>query len=617
MNERELAAFEAAYRECYPSLVEYCRRCMNGRGDPEAIAQEAFLRAWTTPDRYHGTRLRSWVSIVARHLCIDVGRRALLERSNLRATLRMSDVSIMPVDERLEIDEEHRQALLALERVPSRYRRLIELRYLNGWSYEEIARAEQTSVEAVRSGLRRARSALRKAYTKVAPAEGLVVVRWYRSVRRRVAAQVDRVDRTLATWMQVQGIGNVAIGLVAVATSNAPNFLLTAPTPSTGPVVVANARDAVAPGHAPGPRPLHSVQVGIDLPSPPPRREVVQTPLADVALTLLPSDEDETDMASFVSYTHSPRYAEDGTVFAVGVRHACINPTCQTVFRSIDRGATWTRLRSAGFVGRKVLLPITYPDDPRIFGAGVSLQVSLDGGASFLSLGTGGDAAISPEFTTDGRILLGTGFEYVDRLGTIVPSDTTRPLADYQPAFSPAYATDRVTFAAVPTHSADRNFVAVARCVGSMCGTPVQLTGTNHRTLAVSPRFAVDGRVALGDGNLVHVSSDGGFSYRTAQVPVEGSVRSVTFDDRGRLFVALRELTSDASYRGRGGLVVSEDAGRSWRVIGAQTLPERNLATVHVLPDGRILVGAEWESGGGLWCSADDGETWQVGCPAA
>ena len=53
---RRVEAFEEMYRRCYPRLVDLCRRALCGRGDPEAVAQEAFARAWASLDRFSGAR---------------------------------------------------------------------------------------------------------------------------------------------------------------------------------------------------------------------------------------------------------------------------------------------------------------------------------------------------------------------------------------------------------------------------------------------------------------------------------------------------------------------------------------------------------------------------------
>jgi len=70
-------AFAELYEASYPSLVKYCRGLLGGAADPEEVAQEAFLRAWTTWDRYSTNRpFWALVATIARNLCMDHHRHA-------------------------------------------------------------------------------------------------------------------------------------------------------------------------------------------------------------------------------------------------------------------------------------------------------------------------------------------------------------------------------------------------------------------------------------------------------------------------------------------------------------------------------------------------------------
>ena len=65
-------AFAELYESSYPSLVKYCRGLLGDAADPEEVAQEAFLRAWTTWDRYATSRpFWALVATIARNLCMD------------------------------------------------------------------------------------------------------------------------------------------------------------------------------------------------------------------------------------------------------------------------------------------------------------------------------------------------------------------------------------------------------------------------------------------------------------------------------------------------------------------------------------------------------------------
>src|SRR5438105_15769937 len=97
--------FAELYATHFRPLVAFCRRQLGGAGDPEELAQEAFLRAWASWDRYAPTRpFWPWVSTIARRLCIDQGRRR--HRAMVRGGAPTEDVPPSEPDEAiLAVDE--------------------------------------------------------------------------------------------------------------------------------------------------------------------------------------------------------------------------------------------------------------------------------------------------------------------------------------------------------------------------------------------------------------------------------------------------------------------------------------------------------------------------------
>jgi RNA polymerase sigma-70 factor (ECF subfamily) len=158
---REGASFEELYRRWYPEVVNLCRRLLSRAGDPEATAQEAFIRAWMARDRYSNARpFWPWVSTIARRLCLDDRRRFLRSTADvLPAPARVYG----PHPEHLfEVGEDIRFVFDAIESLRCAERRALVLRELEGWSYQEIAEFEGVSVEAVRGSLKRARASIRR-----------------------------------------------------------------------------------------------------------------------------------------------------------------------------------------------------------------------------------------------------------------------------------------------------------------------------------------------------------------------------------------------------------------------------------------------------------------------
>lgn len=167
-EEHRLDTFEELYRQSYAALVDLCRRTLCGHGDPEAVAQEAFARAWTSLDRFSGTKpFWPWVATIARRLCIDHRRRLERQCSNLHIEATISEYPVPAPDELVEVEEEHRCVREALSALRPAEQRVITLRDVDGWSYDEIARVEGVTIEAIRGSLKRARASLRRSLSRL------------------------------------------------------------------------------------------------------------------------------------------------------------------------------------------------------------------------------------------------------------------------------------------------------------------------------------------------------------------------------------------------------------------------------------------------------------------
>jgi RNA polymerase sigma-70 factor, ECF subfamily len=168
-DEHRVDTFEELYRRSYPHLVDLCRRTLCGHGDPEAVAQEAFERAWTSLHRFSRTKpFWPWVATIARRLCIDNRRRLERQSSNVHIEATVCQHRPAVPEELVEMDEEHRCVVLALQTLRPADQRIVTLRDVKGWSYDEIARFEGATIESIRSALKRARASLRHSFATMA-----------------------------------------------------------------------------------------------------------------------------------------------------------------------------------------------------------------------------------------------------------------------------------------------------------------------------------------------------------------------------------------------------------------------------------------------------------------
>jgi putative glutamine amidotransferase len=145
-------------------LERHLRRRVGDRGLAEDLTQEVFLRAWRhAPRGLPDPRLRAWLYRVATNVAIDALRArrphddpVLLETLGARAAAEAPDH-----DERLAIET-------ALAQLPARERALVTLQFA-GYGPTDAARLLETTPEAARKRLTRARERFRRAYAQAAP----------------------------------------------------------------------------------------------------------------------------------------------------------------------------------------------------------------------------------------------------------------------------------------------------------------------------------------------------------------------------------------------------------------------------------------------------------------
>src|SRR5690242_18882697 len=107
--------FAELYATHYRPLGALCRR-LSGSRDGEELAQEPFLRAWSSWDRYAPSRpFWPWVSTIARRLCIDRGRRQKTAQERGPYAIDGRSVQVPTPAELVELNEEYRWARAALE----------------------------------------------------------------------------------------------------------------------------------------------------------------------------------------------------------------------------------------------------------------------------------------------------------------------------------------------------------------------------------------------------------------------------------------------------------------------------------------------------------------------
>ena len=149
MTELFESHWGAVYREC--------ARILDNPALAEDAAAETFLRAWRAFESFDHRNSLGWLLTIARHVCINLIRKASTNREVTYADLPEKEGSSSSVD-----------VVLLLNRLPEMIKSLQDDRrvaiklYLHGYSYSEIASIMRCQVADVRAHLQTAIRQLRR-----------------------------------------------------------------------------------------------------------------------------------------------------------------------------------------------------------------------------------------------------------------------------------------------------------------------------------------------------------------------------------------------------------------------------------------------------------------------
>lgn len=147
-----------------PKLLRFAFRLLNNEEDAKDIIQDALLKVWNQQERMPELQnLEAWCMRIVRNLALD-----RLKSKKYRNTEGLDRVG--------EIQAAHQQSPhLAVERqdvmgrvhhiinaLPEKYRTILQLRDMDGFSYQEICEILELTLSEVKINLHRARKTVRE-----------------------------------------------------------------------------------------------------------------------------------------------------------------------------------------------------------------------------------------------------------------------------------------------------------------------------------------------------------------------------------------------------------------------------------------------------------------------
>jgi len=144
-------------------LFKMAFRIVGNSAEAEDVVQEVFIKIWKKKDDLNTiTNLEAWCMRVTKNHALDKLRSKHKKLEALPEHLDFKETSASP-HEKVETSDTMGHIKAIMEKLPGLQKSVIELRDIDGHSYQEIAEMLEISLDKVRVYLFRARQTMKKA----------------------------------------------------------------------------------------------------------------------------------------------------------------------------------------------------------------------------------------------------------------------------------------------------------------------------------------------------------------------------------------------------------------------------------------------------------------------
>jgi RNA polymerase sigma-70 factor, ECF subfamily len=170
-------AFETIVKRYEKKVFHLAFSFVRDRASADDLAQEVFVKAYFALPKFHfKSEFGTWLYRIAANHIKDhlrkVSRRKEVSIEEFKDVAFVSDDQVKE-RERIQAEDQRKKIVFrVLATLPQKYRMILTLRDIRGFSYEEITRILKISPGTVDSRLHRARKLLRNKMTPYLGAEG-------------------------------------------------------------------------------------------------------------------------------------------------------------------------------------------------------------------------------------------------------------------------------------------------------------------------------------------------------------------------------------------------------------------------------------------------------------
>lgn len=148
-------------------LYRLALRLVNDRAEAEDVVQEVMVKLWQQgKDLLLVKNMEAWCLRMTRNQALDKLKGGYRKRrTEITDNLPQFTMTDSP-DQQLEWKDTYQQIRVIMQNLPENHRSVVQLRDIEGMSYQEIADALEMTMPQVKTNLFRARKALREALLK-------------------------------------------------------------------------------------------------------------------------------------------------------------------------------------------------------------------------------------------------------------------------------------------------------------------------------------------------------------------------------------------------------------------------------------------------------------------
>jgi len=157
-----LEAFKSRVLPAKDKMYRFALRLLRDEDEAKDIVQEAMIRVWNKRDEMHTYHnMEAWCMRVVRILSLDRLKSKQYNSDSLEGNYDLSYNGIAP-DKKTEIDDTMENIHHFIASLPEKQRRIIQLRDIEGFSYQEIGEILNLDANNVKVNLFRARKSVRE-----------------------------------------------------------------------------------------------------------------------------------------------------------------------------------------------------------------------------------------------------------------------------------------------------------------------------------------------------------------------------------------------------------------------------------------------------------------------